>query len=69
MKPTRLIKITGIIAMSGLVIVLLMILATQFFSQSFDRDLRNSGMVIGFALMLLGTLWKVVLEMNSEDET
>ncbi|MCE7993869.1 MAG: hypothetical protein HEP71_17915 [Roseivirga sp.] len=58
-------KLATIVAFSGFGLVLLTILVNALFSIS--NPTKSLLLVSGFALMLLGTLWKVVLEMNQED--
>lgn len=37
------------------------------FGQLLTTDQRTGCFVIGFSLMLLGTIWKVVVEMNERE--
>ncbi len=59
------IKLTTILAFTGLSLVLITILINAV--ADITNPTRSLLFVVGFALMLLGTLWKVVLEMNQED--
>jgi hypothetical protein len=61
-----LIKIASVIAVSGLSLVICTLLFNLFIGTSIAT--KNTLMLIGFAMMFLGTLWKVVLEMNSPEE-
>jgi hypothetical protein len=56
------IKIASVVAVSGFTLVVSMLLSQLFIN--LEQSTRNTVMVVGFTLMLLGTLWKVVLEMN-----
>lgn len=55
-------KIASVVAISGFTLVI-GILVSKFLIP-LEQSTRNTVMVIGFTLMLLGTLWRVVLEMN-----
>lgn len=57
-------KITGWVAMTGLLLVIMSFVLKLF--STVDLSSRSVLMVIGFAMMLLGTIWRVVLEMNEE---
>ncbi len=59
------IKIVTRIAFFGLILVLLAFLSKLFYP--IDFNIRSGMLVIGFTLMLLGTIWRVVLEMNESD--
>ncbi|OEK03158.1 hypothetical protein BFP97_17235 [Roseivirga sp. 4D4] len=59
------IKIVTRIAFLGLSLVLLAFLLKLFYP--IDFNIRSGMLVIGFTLMLLGTIWRVVLEMNDSD--
>lgn len=59
-------KLTSIAAVTGLALVLLSMIS-RFFEIIPIRS-RNIVMVIGFALMLLGTIWRVVHDMHQPDE-
>ena len=58
-------KITSIVALIGVVIVISSIIGRYFDLIPFG--IRNMMLVIGLTLMLLGTIWKVVTEMNNTD--
>jgi len=58
-------KITGWIAVLGLCLVLTGIISR--FVGFLTVDQRTGFYVIGFSMMLLGTIWKVVLEMNERE--
>lgn len=59
-------KITGWVATLGL---LLVIISFTLKMVSFvEISSRSVLMVLGFTMMLLGTIWRVVLEMNEEPE-
>uniref|UniRef100_UPI004048B0F4 hypothetical protein n=1 Tax=Roseivirga sp. TaxID=1964215 RepID=UPI004048B0F4 len=62
MNTKLFIKIASIVAVSGFVLVISMLLSK--FLINLEQSTSNTVMVVGFTLMLLGTLWKVVLEMN-----
>lgn len=59
-------KITGWVATLGLLLVIISF-ALKMVS-SVDISSRSVLMVLGFTMMLLGTIWRVVLEMNEEPE-
>lgn len=59
-------KITGIAAVIGLSLVLLG-MASRFI-EIIPTRVRTTIMIVGFALMLLGTLWRVVHDMQQPDE-
>lgn len=64
MKRTTIIKIATIIAVSGVSLVIGTLLLRMIFR--IDTSNKNTLLIVGFAMMLLGTLWKVVMEMNSK---
>ena len=64
MKRTTIIKIATIIAVSGVSLVISTLLLRMIFR--IDTSNKNTLLIVGFAMMLLGTLWKVVMEMNSK---
>lgn len=64
-KRPSLIKLTTILAVTGLLIVLATIGLNLL--NLLETSEKNLALVIGFVAMLLGTLWKVVLEMNQEN--
>ncbi|OEK05905.1 hypothetical protein [Roseivirga misakiensis] len=60
-------KITGWVALLGLILVI-----TSFILKTLsviDLGIRSIIMICGFTLMLLGTLWRVVLEMNDDGQS
>ncbi|MCO6359717.1 hypothetical protein [Roseivirga pacifica] len=59
-------KLTGYIAFTGLAIVLLSILSR--FVDLVPIRYRTTALIVGFTLMFLGTLWRVVTEMNAKEE-
>lgn len=59
------IKLSTIVAFTGLATVLITMILNLF--SLADPQYRTMMFVVGFTLMLLGTLWKVVLEMNREE--
>jgi hypothetical protein len=59
------IKIASVVALSGFILVIGTLLTNLFIG--ITPSFSTTVMVIGFTLMFLGTLWKVVLEMNSPD--
>ncbi|MBO3699427.1 hypothetical protein [Roseivirga sp. E12] len=59
------VKIVTWIAFFGLFLVIIAALLKLFFS--IDFNIRSVMLVTGFTLMLLGTIWRVVLEMNESD--
>lgn len=59
-------KITGIAAVIGLVLVVLGMVSR--FVEIIPTRLRTLTMIIGFVFMLLGTLWRVVYDMQQPDE-
>lgn len=61
-KTTLIIRLVSAVAILGLLLVF-----TSFFAP-LEEDQVKMLSVAGFTMMLLGTLWRVVLEMNSEDE-
>lgn len=69
-QPTKnissklILKLATIIAFLGFGLVLVTILINALISIS--NPTKSLLLVSGFALMLLGTLWKVVFEMNQE---
>ncbi len=60
------IKVVTRIAFFGLFLVLMSLLFKLFNVIRFD--IRSGMLVTGFTLMLLGSIWRVVLEMNEPDE-
>lgn len=58
-------KIATWAAMLGLIVVLVGILSR--FGNFITVNQRTGCFIIGFSLMLLGTIWKVVLEMNERE--
>ncbi|PIQ47913.1 MAG: hypothetical protein COW03_13305 [Cytophagales bacterium CG12_big_fil_rev_8_21_14_0_65_40_12] len=62
MNTKKFIKIASVVAISGFILVISMLVSK--FLINLEQSTRNTIMVIGFTLMLLGTLWRVVLEMN-----
>ena len=64
-KTTTLIKLSTILAVCGLGTVLTTLLLNALGMLTVEN--RTLCLVVGFTAMLLGTLWKVVLEMNRED--
>ncbi len=63
------IKIVTIIAFVGLALILTVILSRQFFGSLIASDIRTVMLVVGFAMMMVGTLWKVILDMNDQDSS
>lgn len=59
-------KITGWVATIGLSLVIISFIL-KIFSNA-DLSIRSILMVLGFTMMLLGSIWRVVLEMNEEAE-
>ena len=59
------IKLTSTLAVLGFLLVVV-IMGLNFLSL-IEASLRKVLLISGFTLMLLGTLWRVVLEMNNED--
>ena len=59
-------KITGITAVVGLALVILS-MASRFF-EIIPARIRTITIIVGFVLMLLGTLWRVVHDMHQPDE-
>ncbi|MBO6661789.1 MAG: hypothetical protein JJ909_02865 [Roseivirga sp.] len=59
------IKIATWAAMLGFTLVLIGILSR--FTDFITVNQRTGCYIIGLALMLLGTIWKVVLEMNEKE--
>ncbi|MFY0594139.1 hypothetical protein [Roseivirga sp.] len=60
-------KITGWIAVAGLILVIISFVLRMF--SIIDMSVRSMFMIAGFTLMLLGTLWRVVLEMNEDKQS
>lgn len=57
-------KLTNAIALLGVFILLISILGRLMGFLPFDN--RNIMLVVGLTCMLLGTIWKVVLEMKED---
>lgn len=55
------------VAFFGLFLVLTAAILKLFYPIGFD--IQSGMLVTGFTLMLLGTIWRVVLEMNEPDKT
>jgi hypothetical protein len=64
-NPKLILKIATIAAVSGLCIVILSILTNILYPLT--PFMKSLMLVAGFTMMLLGTLWKVVIEMNQAD--
>ena len=62
-------KIVTVIAFIGLGLILTVVLSRLFFGSLIATDIRTIMLVIGFAMMLVGTLWKVILDMNDQDHS
>ena len=60
-------KIVTVIAFAGLGLILTVVLSRLFFGSLIASEIRTVMLVIGFAMMLVGTLWKVILDMNDQD--
>ena len=58
-------KLTGWVAVLGLSLVLTGIVSRYLGFLTVDQ--RTGLFIIGFAMMLLGTIWKAVLEMNERE--
>lgn len=58
-------KLTTGVAFTGLLLVLTAIISR--FGHFLTVDQRTAFYIIGFSMMLLGTIWKVVLEMNEKE--
>lgn len=59
-------KVTGITAVLGLALVILS-MVSRFF-EIIPTRIRTITIIVGFVLMLLGTLWRVVHDMQQPDE-
>lgn len=59
-------RTTGIVAVIGLLLVLLS-MTSRYLNLLPHRE-RNTILVIGFTIMFLATLWRVVTDMNRPDE-
>lgn len=59
-------KLTGWVATLGLGFVLTGIISRYLTFLTVDQ--RTGLFIIGFSMMLLGTIWKVVLEMNERED-
>lgn len=58
-------KITTWAAFLGLALVLISLLSRFVYPINFN--VKTAMLIIGFTLMLLGTLWRVVTEMNEDN--
>ncbi|WP_189629093.1 hypothetical protein [Roseivirga thermotolerans] len=59
-------KLFTYVAFSGLFIVLLGIVSRHL--SPVASNYRSGMFIVGFSLMLLGTIWRVVTEMNEKDQ-
>ncbi|KYG82448.1 hypothetical protein [Roseivirga echinicomitans] len=66
MKRQTIIKIASAIAISGVLLVIVTLLSRLIFR--IETSDKNTLLIIGFTMMLLGTLWKVVMEMNNKED-
>jgi len=64
MTRKTVIKIASALAVSGITVVIGTLILQIVFRLGSSN--KNTLLVIGFAMMLLGTLWRVVMEMNSK---
>ncbi|MGW8121494.1 hypothetical protein ACV07N_02460 [Roseivirga echinicomitans] len=66
MKRQTIIKLASAVAISGVLLVIGTLISRLIFNiQTSDK---NTLLIIGFTMMLLGTLWKVVMEMNRSED-
>lgn len=66
MKRQTIIKLASAIAISGVLLVIGTLLSRLIFR--IETSDKNTLLIIGFTMMLLGTLWKVVMEMNNKED-
>lgn len=66
MKRQTIIKLASGIAISGVLLVIGTLLSRLIFN--IEPSEKNTLLIIGFTMMLLGTLWKVVMEMNNRED-
>jgi len=59
-------RVTGIAAIVGLAIVILSMLSNYF--EIIPNRNRVILMIIGFTIMFLATIWRVVTDMNDHEE-
>ena len=55
------------VAFTGVFLVIASILVRILRVHFVDTNARTVMLVVGFTMMLLGTIWKVVLEMNDQN--
>tara|TARA_R110001592_G_scaffold17115_9_gene72491 strand:+ start:3785 stop:3985 length:201 start_codon:yes stop_codon:yes gene_type:complete len=66
MKRQTIVKLASAIAISGVLLVIGTLLSRLIFR--IETSDKNTLLIIGFTMMLLGTLWKVVMEMNNKED-
>lgn len=66
MKRQTIVKLASAVAISGVLLVIGTLLSRLIFQ--IETSEKNTLLIIGFTMMLLGTLWKVVMEMNSRED-
>ncbi len=66
---TRKAKVYRLIAVSGLVLILIVLLSRYIPQQLISNEIRSVMLIAGLAMMMLGTLWRVVTEMNDQDDS
>ncbi|KOF03787.1 hypothetical protein OB69_04295 [Roseivirga seohaensis subsp. aquiponti] len=66
MKRQTIVKLATAVAISGVLLVIGTLLSRLIFH--IETSEKNTLLIIGFTMMLLGTLWKVVMEMNSRED-
>ncbi|KYG79086.1 hypothetical protein EV198_3649 [Roseivirga ehrenbergii] len=66
MKRQTIVKLASAVAISGVLLVIGTLLSRLIFQ--IETSGKNTLLIIGFTMMLLGTLWKVVMEMNSRED-
>ncbi|WP_339699904.1 hypothetical protein [uncultured Roseivirga sp.] len=66
MKRQTIVKLASTIAILGVLLVIGTLLSRLIFQ--IETSEKNTLLIIGFTMMLLGTLWKVVMEMNNKED-
>ncbi len=66
MKRQTIVKLASAVAITGVLLVIGTLLSRLIFQ--IETSEKNTLLIIGFTMMLLGTLWKVVMEMNSRED-
>ena len=66
MKRQTIVKLASTIAILRVLLVIGTLLSRLIFQ--IETSEKNTLLIIGFTMMLLGTLWKVVMEMNNKED-